>query len=132
MRSMCRCPMPMSSEISRRALLTMGAAAAVGAAMPAASQTRVVTLGQVSLTFYAVVGAVVHEVLERLGHTVVVREGPHEAVFPLLGAGAVDLMAAAWLPHGHAAYWRQYGANAVEVATLYDGAHFFWAVPHYV
>jgi glycine betaine/proline transport system substrate-binding protein len=89
-------------------------------------------LGQVSLSFYAVTGAVVHEVLERLGHSVEVRQGPHEEMFPLLGQGAIDLMAAAWLPEGHAAYWARYGTRAEEVAKLYDGARFFWAVPDYV
>jgi glycine betaine/proline transport system substrate-binding protein len=74
----------------------------------------------------------VHEVLGRLGHAVEVRQGPHEEMFPLLGQGAIDLMAAAWLPEGHAAYWARYGAKAEEVAKLYDGARFFWAVPDYV
>jgi glycine betaine/proline transport system substrate-binding protein len=74
----------------------------------------------------------VHEVLERLGHSVEVRQGPHEEMFPLLGRGAIDLMAAAWLPKGHAAYWARYGAGAEEVAKLYDGARSFWAVPDYV
>jgi ABC-type proline/glycine betaine transport system substrate-binding protein len=69
------------------------------------ASNRAIALGQVSLSFYAVTGAVVHEVLERLGHSVVVREGPHEQMFPLLGQGAIDLMAAAWLPEGHKAYW---------------------------
>ena len=77
-------------------------------------------------------GAVVHDILERLGHRVEVRQGPHEEIFPMLGAGAVDVMAAAWLPEGHAAYWSRYGADAMEVATLYDGARFLWAVPPYV
>jgi glycine betaine/proline transport system substrate-binding protein len=93
---------------------------------------RPVVLGQVSLSFYAVTGAVVHEVLERLGHRVEVREGPHEQMFPLLGEGAIDLMAAAWLPEGHGAYWARYGTHAQEVAQLYQGARFFWAVPSYV
>jgi glycine betaine/proline transport system substrate-binding protein len=53
-------------------------------------------------------------------------------MFPLLADGTLDLMAAAWLPEGHAAYWTRYGANAEEVAKLYDGARFFWAVPDYV
>jgi glycine betaine/proline transport system substrate-binding protein len=61
-----------------------------------------------------------------------VREGPHEAIFPLLGDGTVDLMVAAWLPEGHAQYWQRYGRNAREVARLYDVARFFWAVPDYV
>jgi glycine betaine/proline transport system substrate-binding protein len=93
---------------------------------------RPIVLGQVSLSFYAVTGAVVHEILERLGHSVEVRQGPHGQMFPLLGQGAIDLMAAAWLPEGHAAYWARYGAGAEEVAKLYDGARFFWAVPDYV
>jgi glycine betaine/proline transport system substrate-binding protein len=41
-------------------------------------------------------------------------------------------MAAAWLPEGHAAYWARYGGQATQVARLYSGAHFFWAVPSYV
>jgi glycine betaine/proline transport system substrate-binding protein len=91
-----------------------------------------IVLGQVYLSFYAVTGAVVHKVLERLGHRVEVREGPHEQIFPLLGQGVIDVMAAAWLPEGHAVYWARYGTNAIEVAKLYDGAHFFLGVPDYV
>ena len=96
------------------------------------AESRPIILGQVSLSFYAVTGAVVHEVLERLGHRVEVQQGPHEEMFPLLGQGVIDLMAAAWLPEGHAAYWSRYGAAAEEVGRLYDGARFFWAVPHFV
>lgn len=95
------------------------------------AMNRPLVLGQVYLSFYAVTGAVVQEVLERLGHTVEVREGPHEQIFPLLGEGVIDVMAAAWLPEGHAAYWARYGKNAIEVAKLYDGAHFFLGVPDY-
>lgn len=104
----------------------------LGAKAARTQMNRPIVLGQVYLSFYAVTGAVVREVLERLGHTVVVREGPHEQVFPLLGQGEIDLMAAAWLPEGHATYWTRYGREAEEVATLYDGARFFWAVPSYV
>ena len=122
-----------AAPISRRVLLAMGAAATVGVSgSTAAPGSSLVTLGQVALSFYAVAGAVVQEVLERLGHRVEVKHGAHEAIFPLLGAGEVDVMAAAWLPEGHAAYWSRYGSDAVEVATLYEGARFFWAVPDYV
>ena len=115
----------------RRSLLLAGAAMATGAAW-GQSAGKPVVLGQVSLSFYAVTGAVIQEVLERLGHTVVVRQGPHEEMFPLLGKGEIDLMAAAWLPEGHAAYWNRYGAGAEQVTKLYEGARFFWAVPDYV
>jgi glycine betaine/proline transport system substrate-binding protein len=91
-----------------------------------------IILGQVYLSFYAVTGGVVQEVLERLGHSVETRQGPHEAIFPLLGEASIDLMAAAWLPEGHATNWARYGGEAEEVTQLYDGARFFWAVPEYV
>jgi hypothetical protein len=119
--------------ISRRSLLAAGASAMVGPwALGRITRHRPIILGQVSLSFYAVTGAVVHEVLERLGHSVEVRPKPHEEMFPLLGQSAIDLMAAVWLPEGHAAYWARYGVGAEEVARLYDGARFFWAVPDYV
>jgi glycine betaine/proline transport system substrate-binding protein len=118
--------------MGRRTLLAMGAAAAGVTMTESAQERQRVTLGQVSLSFYAVTGAVVHEILERLGHRVDVLQGPHEEMFPHLGAAAIDLMAAAWLPEGHAAYWARYGGEAMEVATLYEGARFFWAVPRYV
>lgn len=127
-----------SRGLTRRALMLAGAGGLVASAewsRPARSQApqqRPVVLGQVSLSFYAVTGAVVQEVLERLGHQVEVRQAPHEQMFPWLAEGQIDLMAAAWLPEGHGAYWARYGNQAVEVAKLYDGARFFWAVPSYV
>src|SRR5262245_30187409 len=64
------------------------------------AESRLIILGQVSLSCYAVTGAVVHEVLERLGHRVEVRQGPHEEMFPLLAQGAIDLMAAGLASRG--------------------------------
>lgn len=117
----------------RRSMLAISAALLpAGGGLAHAAGPGPVVLGQVSLSFYAVTGAVVQEVLERLGHTVELRSGLHEDMFPLLGEGKIDLMAAVWLPEGHAAYWKRYGGDAVVVATLYEGARFFWAVPSYV
>jgi glycine betaine/proline transport system substrate-binding protein len=119
--------------MSRRQALFSAVAAMLAPGTRAWAQvTRPIILGQVSLSFYAVTGAVVQLVLEKLGHEVLVREGPHERMFPLLASSEIDLMAAAWLPEGHADYWKRFGGDAREVATLYDGARFFWAVPEYV
>ncbi len=119
--------------LTRRSLLIAGAGAiASGQAWARVTDAQPIVLGQVGLSFYAVVGAVVQDVLERLGHRVEVRQGPHEEMFPLLADGRIDLMAAAWLPEGHGAYWARYGAQAQEIARLYEGARFFWAVPSYV
>jgi glycine betaine/proline transport system substrate-binding protein len=74
----------------------------------------------------------VQEVLERLGHRVEVTQGSHAQIFPKLGAGEVDLLVAAWLPHGHAVYWEQYGPKAEQLSVLYEGARFEWMVPAYV
>src|SRR5512145_165424 len=91
-----------------------------------------VRLGQIGLSFYAVTAGVVQEVLERLGHRVEMTTGSHAQIFPRLGAGEVDLLVAAWLPHGHAVYWEQYGARAQQLGVLYEGARFEWMVPVYV
>lgn len=93
---------------------------------------RDLRLGQISISFYAVTGQVVQMVLERLGQKVELQTGSHSQMFPQLGAGSVDLLVAAWLPHAHAKYWREYGNNAVELATLYSGAQLYWAVPDYI
>jgi glycine betaine/proline transport system substrate-binding protein len=124
---------PARVSLTKRLLLIAGAGAMVGAtAWGQSPSMRPVVLGQVSLSFYAVTGAVVQEVLERLGHRVEVRQGPHQEIFPLLADRQVDLMAAVWLPEGHSEYWQRYGSEAQEVARLYEGARFFWAVPSYV
>lgn len=122
----------MDRPARERRLLLVAAAGAATIGTGRAQTAGPVVLGQVSLSFYAVTGAVVHELLEQLGHAVELRTGAHEQMFPLLGQGAIDVMAAAWLPEGHANYWSRYGTAAQEIATLYEGARFFWAVPSYV
>ena len=116
----------------RSMLLATGAMLTAGLAPTARSAIAPVVLGNVSLSFYSVTGAVVAEVLKRLGHQLELREGSHEEIFPQLANGSIDLMAAAWLPEGHGEYWARYGAQAQEVAVLYDGARFFWGVPDYI
>ena len=86
---------------------------------------REVRLGQIGISFYAVAGQVVQTVLERLGQTVQLQTGSHSEIFPELGAGSLDLLVAAWLPHAHEKYWRAYGSSAVELATLYSGARLY-------
>jgi glycine betaine/proline transport system substrate-binding protein len=97
-----------------------------------ADEPGTVVMGQIGLSFYAVTAGVVHEVLERLGHRVETRTGSHAQIFPQLGAGEVDLLVAAWLPHGHAVYWEKYGNRSDALAVLYQGARFDWMVPAYV
>lgn len=91
-----------------------------------------IVLGRIDESFHQVAAAVVEEVLRRLGHTVEVREGPHPEMYPLLARGELHLFADSWLPAGHGTYWEQIHDRVVEVAALFDGARFYWAVPGYV
>jgi glycine betaine/proline transport system substrate-binding protein len=104
----------------------------VAAPTPAVEQKQRIMLGQVDLSFYAVVGGVVQELLEREGYDVEVIEGPHAEIFPRLGAGEVDIFAAAWLPQGHADLFAPVEDVTFRIAPLYEGARFFWVVPAYV
>jgi glycine betaine/proline transport system substrate-binding protein len=104
------------------------ATAAAAASTPAGP----IVLGQINESFHQVAGGVVHQVLLDLGHDVEVREGPHPEIYPLLATGGVDLFATSWLPGGHGTYWTELAGSAREVAPLYEGARFFWAVPSYV
>ena len=99
---------------------------------PALAQDRTVNLGQVGLSFYAVVGGVVQEVLEERGYTVNVTEGPHAEIFPMLGEGEVDILAAAWLPGGHGVLYAPVEDVTFQIAPIYEEATFFWVVPSYV
>ena len=91
-----------------------------------------IVLGRIDESFHQVAAAVVEEVLLRLGHAVEVREGPHPQMYPLLERGELHLFADSWLPGGHGVYWEQIRERVVEVAPLFDGARFFWAVPGYI
>ena len=94
--------------------------------------TEPIILGRIDESFHQVAAAVVEEVLLRLGHDVEVHEGPHPEMYPKIASGEHHLFADAWLPGGHAVYWEQIKDSVVEVAELYDGGRFFWAVPGYV
>jgi glycine betaine/proline transport system substrate-binding protein len=124
------------TTMTRRDWLAALGVAALGVTQRAgaddAARPGAVRMGQISLSFYAVTGAVVEAVLQRLGHTVETVQGSHAQIFPRLAAGEIDLLVAAWLPHGHAMYWSQYGERAGELAVLYRGARFAWMVPEYV
>jgi glycine betaine/proline transport system substrate-binding protein len=104
----------------------------VAAQTPTENQKQKIILGQVNLSFYAVVGGVVQELLEREGYGVEIVEGPHAKMFPRLGAGEVDILAAAWLPRGHAGLFASVEDVTFRIAPLYEDARFFWVVPAYV
>ena len=91
-----------------------------------------VRLGQVSLSFYAVTGEVVRAVLEENGHAVETIAGSHAEIYPKLGAGEIDLLAASWLPNGHAELFAEVEPNVRKLTPLYDDARFFWVVPAHV
>ena len=114
------------------AMVTSVVSTSTVAQAPAPAPATTITLGQVGLSFYAVVGGVVQEMLEREGYTVLVIQGPHAEIFPRLGTGEVDIFAAAWLPNGHASLYAPVKDSTFLIAPLYEDARFFWVVPAYV
>jgi glycine betaine/proline transport system substrate-binding protein len=91
-----------------------------------------IRLGQVSLSFYAVTGGIVQHVLESEGHTVEVIPGSHAEIYPKVGSGEVDILAASWLPGAHAALYAKVKDTTFELAVLYDDARLYWSVPAYI
>ncbi|MGH8676759.1 MAG: glycine betaine ABC transporter substrate-binding protein [Burkholderiales bacterium] len=116
------------SQLFRRLIAMLAACVIVSS--PA--QARYIVLGHVDLSFYEVTAALVQQVLERAGYNVAVKKGSPSQIYPLLGAGEVDLFVAAWLPHTHAQYWEEYKDNVFRLTRLYDDAKLFWAVPDYI
>ncbi|MBX9965348.1 MAG: hypothetical protein K2Y35_19995 [Burkholderiales bacterium] len=96
-----------------------------------AGATQPITLGQVDLSFYAVTGGVVQEVLERSGQPFVLTQGSHGEIYPKLGTGEVDILAASWLPNAHAPLYEKVQASTFLLAELYADARLFLAVPDY-
>lgn len=118
------------------ATLACAACSEVAPDTPAASAPEAaggdVVLGQVSLSFYAVTGEVVRAYLEGRGYSVQTEEGSHSSIYPRLGRGEVDLLAASWLPNGHAALFAEVEDDVIKLTPFYDDARFFWVVPDYL
>ena len=119
-------------NIIKTAMTTAAATIALFTSNAVYANETTIELGQVGLSFYAVKGGVVQELLERDGYTVEVTEGSHAEIFPMLGEGEVDILAATWLPNGHATLYEPVRDVTFPIATLYEDARFFWVVPSYV
>lgn len=97
-----------------------------------ATAAEPIKLGQVSLSFYAVTGGIVQHVLEKEGYAVEVIEGSHADIYPKVGTGEVDILAASWLPSAHAGLYEKVEGSTFKLAKLYDDARLYWTVPSYV
>ena len=97
-----------------------------------ASAAETIRLGQVSLSFYAVTGGIVQHVLESEGYAVEVIPGSHAEIYPKVGAGEVDILAASWLPSAHAGLYKKVEGSTFKLAKLYDDARLYWTVPSYI
>ncbi|VEP18175.1 Glycine betaine abc transporter substrate-binding protein [Hyella patelloides LEGE 07179] len=105
---------------------------AIANSLKTASNNSPIRMGVVGLSFYRVVGGVVQNVLESLGHQVEITEGSHSEIFPILGQEDLDMLVAVWLPNGHGPLFEEYDIQATELGLLYDDARFFWGVPDYL
>jgi glycine betaine/proline transport system substrate-binding protein len=107
------------------------AATLLGTQALAQSAPEPIKLGQVNLSFYAVTGGVVQEVLERSGQPFVLVEGSHGEIYPKLGTGEIDILAASWLPNAHAGLFAKVKDQTFMLSKLYGGAQLYLAVPDY-
>jgi len=98
----------------------------------AAAENKTINLGQVSLSFYAVTGGIVQHVLEKEGYKVNIVPGSHGQIYPKVGTGEVDILAASWLPSAHAGLYAKVEDSTFQLTKLYDNAKLFWVVPGYV
>lgn len=92
-----------------------------------------VKLGVTDLSFHRATGAVVANILERMGFNVTRSFFPHKENFERLRTGEIDMIASAWLPSSHGVY----KARVEEViATRELGLHYepyaLWGVPDYI
>ncbi len=94
---------------------------------------KVVKLGVTDLSFHRATGAVVANILERMGYTVIRSFDPHKENFARLRSGEIDMIASAWLPSSHGVYKQ---SVEEEVPTRELGLHYepyaLWGVPDYV
>ncbi|MBC8050406.1 MAG: hypothetical protein H7X92_09715 [Chitinophagales bacterium] len=97
-----------------------------------AQEQKPIRIGEISLSFYAVAGGVVQEVLDKLGHKYEIVRGLHGEIYPKLAAGEVDILAASWLPNAHGGLHAAAKDKTFQIATLYGDAKLYWAVPDYV
>jgi glycine betaine/proline transport system substrate-binding protein len=116
----------------RIALISFAALLVVAATPALHAQEPPLALGQIDESVHRVTGAVVQAVLVRLGHEGTITEARASELFPLFREGKVDLLVAARVPNEHRFYMERDGDNAVILATLYEGAQLYWAVPEYI
>ncbi|MEM1161232.1 MAG: glycine betaine ABC transporter substrate-binding protein [Pseudomonadota bacterium] len=85
-------------------------------------------IGQISLSFHGAAAALISEILTDLGHSVEVREAPHEEMFRMQGRGEVDLLCSAWLPSSHQVYLTPYQSEVLTLGVIYT-PYCLWSVP---
>ena len=133
----------------RRALIGMGAAAAVALTVAACNPDNssgggdttdeggadkgTITLGYIpSWTDGLSTAYLLENKLEEAGYTVEHQELSEAGVlYTALAQGDVDIYPSAWPEVTHASYMEEYGDRIEDLATYYDNAKLTWAVPSY-
>lgn len=126
--------MPAPKLNRTRRLLLKATAASIPAvlALPAFASGAPIRLGVIGISFHGVVGAVVHNLLEDMGHTVQITNAPHDQMFAALGRGEVDMLITAWMPGTHSHLFAPLANRIEPLGVAYSDALLYWAVPSYV
>ncbi|SHN93325.1 L-proline glycine betaine binding ABC transporter protein ProX (TC 3.A.1.12.1) / Osmotic adaptation [Bathymodiolus heckerae thiotrophic gill symbiont] len=94
---------------------------------------KVIKLGVTDLSFHRATGAVVANILERMGYIVIRSFDPHKENFARLRSGEIDMIASAWLPSSHGVYKKGVeGATPTRELGLHYEPYALWGVPDYV
>ena len=90
-----------------------------------------IRVGHIDLSFHDAAAREVERVIEAHGHAVARSAAPHEEMFARLGRGEVDVMASAWLPSSHQAYFDPIADQLRKLSVLYE-PFCIWGVPDFV
>lgn len=94
--------------------------------------TKEIVMGVTPWTSTLLPSHVVNIILTDLGYDVTMSNADAGVVYAGLARGDIDLFLDAWLPHTHADYWAEYGADIDDVAVSYYEGELGLVVPGYL
>lgn len=111
----------------------LSAAMAFGAVSTAAAQDDTITFGWTAWADAEFVTKLAAELIEKnYDHEVKLTLSAIALQYQGVANGDLDGMLMAWLPDTHAAYWKRFKDDVVDLGPLYENAKLGWVVPSYV
>ncbi|UWR24537.1 glycine betaine ABC transporter substrate-binding protein [Sulfitobacter sp. S190] len=93
------------------------------------ARTHAIRIGQLTTGVPLVLSSILADMLWADGHSVEITCDTPERMFAALGAGRIDILCAALLPHAHAHLFSAVAAGTTQISAPYDGVCTAWVVP---